>query len=161
MFRNPFPSSYVVGPRKEDVIRGWRKLLAKELHNLRSLAVIIAPKREERTLDWRKIVCVKKHFVSTCVHHYHHDEKVIYIYIYKISTRKSEGKILSLGVWFKYEDNIKNDLTERRARWWPHQFSPCLRPKSPSCRCDNKLWSLKIRQEQMSNFKLFKEDSAS
>lgn len=53
MFSNPFPSSYIVGPKKEDVIRGWGKLLNKELRNLHFLAVIIAPKWEERTLGWR------------------------------------------------------------------------------------------------------------
>jgi len=50
MFRNPFPSSYIIGPKTEDVIRGWRKLRTKELQNLRSLAVI-APKGAKRTLD--------------------------------------------------------------------------------------------------------------
>jgi hypothetical protein len=53
MFRNPFPSSYIVGPKKEDVLRGWRKLFTEELHNLHPLSVIVAPKEEEKTLDWR------------------------------------------------------------------------------------------------------------
>jgi hypothetical protein len=51
MFRNPFPLSYIVGHKYEDVIRDWRNLLTKELHNLYSLAVIIEPKAEERTSD--------------------------------------------------------------------------------------------------------------
>jgi hypothetical protein len=49
-----FLRPFLVGPKKEDVIRGWRNLLTEELHNLYSLAVIIAPKGGARTLDWRK-----------------------------------------------------------------------------------------------------------
>jgi hypothetical protein len=53
---------------------------------LYSLAVIIEPKAEERTSDWRKLFCVKFHFILTCVRHYDHYEKVIYIYIYILYT---------------------------------------------------------------------------
>ena len=77
MFHNPFPSSYIVGPRKEDVIRGRRKLFTKELHNLHSLAALIAPKGEERTLDWKIFLFVKFNFISTCVHHYDSYERVM------------------------------------------------------------------------------------
>ena len=57
MFRNPFPSSYIVGPKKEDVVRGWRNLLTKELHNLYSLAVIIAPKGEGGHQNGENFLC--------------------------------------------------------------------------------------------------------
>ena len=95
---------------------------------------------------------MKFHFISTRVHHYDHYDIYIYIYIYththththKISPRKSEGEILSRG----YGLNMKiilNMILQKEERGWLHQLSSGLRPKSPSCRCDNKVWSLKIR----------------
>ena len=50
------------GTKREDVIREWRKLHSRELHDIYSLPVIrFGPKKEDVMREWRKLLSKKLH----------------------------------------------------------------------------------------------------
>jgi hypothetical protein len=85
----------VFGPKKDEIIRGWRKLHNKELHNLYSSPNIIRMIKSRR-MRWAGHVARMGEKVNA----------------YRISVGKQEGKRPLGRPGHRWENNIKRDLRE-------------------------------------------------
>jgi hypothetical protein len=99
VFENRFPR-ITVGPRKEEVMEGRRKLHSEEPHNLQSSPSIITSIKSRR-MNWLGKLA--------------HMEKIRNAY--RVFIRKSEGKRWLGRSRHRWEDNITMDYKEKG---WEH-----------------------------------------
>jgi hypothetical protein len=87
----------IFGPKRNDVMRGWRKLHNEELHSLHCAPYIIRVIKS-RTMRWMGHVVHTREMRN----------------VYKILVGKPEGKRPLRRPRHRWEDNIKMDLREIR-----------------------------------------------
>jgi hypothetical protein len=83
----------ILGPRRDEVIGGWRKVRNEELHNLYSLSSIIRMMKLRMIWEGRVV-------------------RIVEMNVCRLSVRKPEGKRPLGRPRFRWADNIKMDLKE-------------------------------------------------